>query len=175
MAEKKYSFDWVKVILIAAVVIMFGLLTKQCDDSKPAPGDLFIDSLKTIIKDQMHVADSLKKVAKGHDSVRTEYITYWRTKVKTLVQHDSIPCDSMLTIVVSMCDTLIVRDSVYISDLKKIIVTDSIIIDSQAQVIKLDSTKIADLDRKVVRLKRHRRWLLFGTGILGGAVLLNNR
>ena len=175
MAEKKYSFDWVKVSLIAAVVIMFGLLTKQCDDSKAVEADHLKDSLKTVIYNQMHVADSLKEVAKGHDSVRLEYITKWRTKVKTLVQHDSIPCDSMLTIVVSMCDTLIVKDSVYISDLKKIILTDSIIMDSQAQVIKLDSIKIADLDRKVVRLKKHRRWLLFGTGVLGGAVLINNR
>ena len=175
MAEKKYSFDWVKVSLIATVVIMFGLLTRQCDDSKAVEADHLKDSLKTVIYNQMHVADSLKEVAKGHDSIRTEYITKWRTKVKTLVQHDSIPCDSVLKIVVTTCDTLIIKDSVYISDLKKIIVTDSIIIDSQAQVIKLDSTKIADLDRKVVRLKRHRRWLLFGTGMLGGAVLLNNR
>jgi hypothetical protein len=175
MAEKKYSFDWVKVSLIATVVIMFGLLTRQCDDSKAVEADHLKDSLKTVIYNQMHVADSLKEVAKGHDSIRTEYITKWRTKVKTLVQHDSIPCDSVLKIVVTTCDTLIIKDSVYISDLKKIIVTDSIIIDSQAQVIKLDSTKIADLDRKVARLKRHRRWLLFGTGMLGGAVLLNNR
>jgi len=175
MAEKKYSFDKVKMILIAAVVIMFGLLTKQCDDTKAVEADHLKDSLKTTIRNQQRIADSLKLVANGNDSVRLEYITKWRTKVKTLVQHDTIPCDSMLTIVVNMCDTLIVKDSVYISDLKKIILTDSIIMDSQAQVIKLDSIKIADLDRKVVRLKKHRRWLLFGTGVLGGAVLINNR
>lgn len=175
MAEKKYSFDWVKVILIAAVVIMFGLLTRQCNDGKSTKGDIFIDSLKTIIKDQMHKADSLKLLAQSHDSIRTEYITQWRTKIKTVVQHDSIPCDSILPMVINTCDSIIVRDSIYISDLKKIIHTDSIIIDGQSQVIKLDSITIADLDRKVVRLKRHRRWLLFGTGILGGAVLLNNR
>lgn len=175
MAEKKYSFDWVKVSLIAAVVIMFGLLTRQCGDTKPTEGDKFVDSLKTVIKTQIHIADSLEELANDHDSVRLEYITKWRTKIKTLVQYDTIPCDSMLTIVVNMCDTLIVKDSVYISDLKKIILTDSIIMDSQAQVMNLDSIKIADLERKVVRLKRHRRWLLFGTGVLGGAVLLNNR
>jgi hypothetical protein len=77
--------------------------------------------------------------------------------------------------VVSTCDSIISKDSIYIKDLRDIIYTDSIIMDSQAQVIKLDSIKIADLDRKVVRLKRHRRWLLFGTGVLGGAVLINNR
>jgi hypothetical protein len=175
MVEKKYSFDWIKVSLIAAVVIMFGLLTRQCDDSKAVETDHLKDSLKTIIYNQMHLADSLKEVAKGHDSVRLEYITKWRTKIKTIIQHDSIPCDSILPMVVSTCDSIILKDSIYIKDLRDIIYTDSIIMDSQAQVIKLDSIKIADLDRKVVRLKRHRRWLLFGTGVLGGAVLINNR
>ena len=175
MTEKKYSFDWSKVLLLAAVVIMFGLLNKQCNDIKALDSDHLKDSLKTTIRNQQRIADSLKLVANGHDSIRLEYITQWRTKVKILVQHDSIPCDSVLPIVISTCDSIIVRDSIYISDLKKIILTDSIIMDSQAQVMNLDSIKIADLERKVVRLKRHRRWLLFGTGVLGGAVLLNNR
>ena len=175
MAEKKYSFDWSKVLLIAAVVIMFGLLNKQCNDIKALESDHLKDSLKTTIKNQKRIADSLKLVANGHDSVRLEYITQWRTKIKTIIQHDSIPCDSVLPMVISTCDSIIVRDSIYISDLKKIILTDSIIMDSQAQVMNLDSITIADLDRKVVRLKRHRRWLLFGTGVLGGAVLINNR
>ena len=175
MTEKKYSFDKVKMILIAAVVIMFGLLTRQCDDTKALETDHLKDSLKTTIRNQKRIADSLKLVANGNDSVRLEYITKWRTKIKTIIQHDSIPCDSILPMVVSTCDSIISKDSIYIKDLRDIIYTDSIIMDSQAQVIKLDSIKIADLDRKVVRLKRHRRWLLFGTGVLGGAVLINNR
>ena len=175
MTEKKYSFDKVKMILIAAVVIMFGLLTRQCDDTKAVETDHLKDSLKTTIRNQKRISDSLKLVANGNDSVRLEYITKWRTKIKTIIQHDSIPCDSILPMVVSTCDSIISKDSIYIKDLRDIIYTDSIIMDSQAQVIKLDSIKIADLDRKVVRLKRHRRWLLFGTGVLGGAVLINNR
>jgi len=141
MAEKKYSFDWSKVLLIAAVVIMFGLLNKQCNDIKALESDHLKDSLKTTIKNQKRIADSLKLVANGHDSVRLEYITQWRTKIKTIIQHDSIPCDSVLPMVISTCDSI----------------------------------TIADLEKKVVRLKRHRRWLLFGTGVLGGAVLINNR
>ena len=175
MVEKKYSFDKVKMILIAAVVIMFGLLTRQCDDSKAVETDHLKDSLKITIRNQQRIADSLKLVANSNDSVRLEYITKWRTKIKTIIQHDSIPCDSILPMVVSTCDSIILKDSIYIKDLRDIIYTDSIIMDSQAQVIKLDSIKIADLDRKVVRLKRHRRWLLFGTGVLGGAILINNR
>ena len=175
MTEKKYSFDKVKMILIAAVIIMFGLLTRQCDDSEAVETDHLKDSLKTTIRNQKRISDSLKLVANGNDSVRLEYITKWRTKIKTIIQHDSIPCDSILPMVVSTCDSIISKDSIYIKDLRDIIYTDSIIMDSQAQVIKLDSIKIADLDRKVVRLKRHRRWLLFGTGVLGGAVLINNR
>jgi hypothetical protein len=175
MTEKKYSFDKVKMILIAAVVIMFGLLTRQCDDTEAVETDHLKDSLKTTIRNQKRISDSLKLVANGNDSVRLEYITKWRTKIKTIIQHDSIPCDSILPMVVSTCDSIISKDSIYIKDLRDIIYTDSIIMDSQAQVIKLDSIKIADLDRKVVRLKRHRRWLLFGTGVLGGAVLINNR
>jgi len=175
MTLKKYSFDKVKMILIAAVVIMFGLLTRQCDDIKPVESNHLKDSLKTIISNQKRIADSLKLVATGHDSIRLEYITQWRTKIKTIIQHDSIPCDSVLPMVISTCDSIIVRDSIYISDLRKIILTDSIIMNSQAQVMSLDSIKIADLERKVVRLKRHRRWLLFGTSVLGGAILINNR
>ena len=175
MTEKKYSFDKIKMILIAAVVIMFGLLTRQCDDTEAVETDHLKDSLKTTIRNQKRISDSLKLVANGNDSVRLEYITKWRTKIKTIIQHDSIPCDSILPMVVSTCDSIISKDSIYIKDLRDIIYTDSIIMDSQAQVIKLDSIKIADLDRKVVRLKRHRRWLLFGTGVLGGAVLINNR
>ena len=175
MTEKKYSFDKVKMILIAAVIIMFGLLTRQCDDSEAVETDHLKDSLKTTIRNQKRISDSLKLVANGNDSVRLEYITKWRTKIKTIIQHDSIPCDSILPMVVSTCDSIISKDSIYIKDLRDIIYTDSIIMDSQVQVIKLDSIKIADLDRKVVRLKRHRRWLLFGTGVLGGAVLINNR
>ena len=175
MTEKKYSFDKVKMILIAAVVIMFGLLTRQCDNTEAVETDHLKDSLKTTIRNQKRISDSLKLVANGNDSVRLEYITKWRTKIKTIIQHDSIPCDSILPMVVSTCDSIISKDSIYIKDLRDIIYTDSIIMDSQAQVIKLDSIKIADLDRKVVRLKRHRRWLLFGTGVLGGAVLINNR
>jgi hypothetical protein len=175
MTEKKYSFDKIKMILIAAVVIMFGLLTRQCDDTEAVETDHLKDSLKTTIRNQKRISDSLKLVANSNDSVRLEYITKWRTKIKTIIQHDSIPCDSILPMVVSTCDSIISKDSIYIKDLRDIIYTDSIIMDSQAQVIKLDSIKIADLDRKVVRLKRHRRWLLFGTGVLGGAVLINNR
>lgn len=175
MTEKKYSFDKVKMILIAAVIIMFGLLTRQCDDTEALETDHLKDSLKTTIRNQKRISDSLKLVANSNDSVRLEYITKWRTKIKTIIQHDSIPCDSILPMVVSTCDSIISKDSIYIKDLRDIIYTDSIIMDSQAQVIKLDSIKIADLDRKVVRLKRHRRWLLFGTGVLGGAVLINNR
>jgi hypothetical protein len=175
MTEKKYSFDKVKMILITAVVIMFGLLTRQCDDTEAVETDHLKDSLKTTIRNQKRISDSLKLLANSNDSVRLEYITKWRTKIKTIIQHDSIPCDSILPMVVSTCDSIISKDSIYIKDLRDIIYTDSIIMDSQAQVIKLDSIKIADLDRKVVRLKRHRRWLLFGTGVLGGAVLINNR
>lgn len=175
MSKKKYSFDKVKMILITAVVIMFGLLIRQCDDTKAVETDHLKDSLKTTIRNQKRIADSLKLAANSNDSVRLEYITKWRTKIKTIIQHDSIPCDSILPMVVSTCDSIISKDSIYIKDLKDIIYTDSIIMDSQAQVIKLDSIKIADLDRKVVRLKRHRRWLLFGTGVLGGAILINNR
>ena len=175
MLKKIYSFDKIKVILIAAIVIMFGLLTKQCNNTVLTKENGFVDSLKTIIKDQKSIADSLKKKASSHDSVRLEYITKWRTKVKILMQYDSIPCDSVLPLVISTCDTIILRDSIYILDLKNIVFTDSIIMDSQDQVIKLYSIKIADLERKVVRLKKHRRWLLFGTSILGGAILLNSK
>ena len=175
MTEKKYSFDKVKMILIAAVIIMFGLLTRQCDDSEAVETDHLKDSLKTTIRNQKRISDSLKLVANGNDSVRLEYITKWRTKIKTIIQHDSIPCDSILPMVVSTCDSIISKDSIYIKDLRDIVYTDSIIMDSQAQVIVLDSIKIAKLEKDVTKLKKHRKWLFGSTAALTGILILSRR
>jgi hypothetical protein len=43
------------VLLIAAVVIMFGLLNKQCNDIKALESDHLKDSLKTTIKNQKRI------------------------------------------------------------------------------------------------------------------------
>ena len=172
MFIKKYSFDKVKVLLVTAVIILLGLVTKQCNNRIPVTTDLVKNSLKSLIHKQMHVADSLKKLAVKDDSVRTEYITKWRTKIKTIILHDSIPCDSALPIVISTCDSVIVKDSLYIRDLKHIIQVDSIIINSQAKVMRMDSVKIERLSKDVGRLKKHRRWLLVSTGVLAGVLIL---
>lgn len=171
---KKYAFDKIKLLLVAVIVILLGLLTKECDPQQPETNTLK-DSLKTVIKNQLQIVDSLKGVANKNDSVRIEYITQWRTKIKTIIQHDSIPCDSILPIVVSTCDSIISKDSIYISNLKNIIKADSIVINTQNKVMVLDSVTIANLEKDVKKLKRHRKWLLGSTGVFAGLFILTNR
>lgn len=173
---KKYPFDLTKIVLIAIIAILLGLLTNTCHSDLPGEDvSREKDSLKNVIAHQKHVADSLKLLADKDDSVRTEYITYWRTKIKTIIQHDSIPCDSVLPIVITVCDSIISKDSIYISDLKKIIKTDSVTIAVQDQMITMDSTSIANLQKEVKKLKRHRRWLLGSTGVLTAVLILTKK
>jgi hypothetical protein len=165
------------IIIIGLSIIVILLLFKSCnpDVEVAAESSREKDSLKNIIADQKHIADSLKHVAIKDDSVRVEYITQWRTKIKIMIEHDSIPCDSILPLVVTTCDSIISKDSIYIKDLRDIIYTDSIIMDSQAQVMVLDSTKIAKLEKDVTKLKKHRKWLFGSTAILTTILILSNR
>jgi len=165
------------LIIIGLSIIVILLLFKACDPGSGITQESSRekDSLKHIIADQKHIADSLKHVAVKDDSVRVEYITQWRTKIKIMIEHDSVPCDSILPLVVTTCDSIISKDSIYIKDLKDIIYTDSIIMDSQAKVMVLDSTKIAKLERDVIKLKKHRKWLFGSTAILTTILILSNR
>jgi hypothetical protein len=178
MSEEKKSKErlWLALLFTALVLIIILHFFKACTPDIPTgESSREKDSLKHIIAYQKRVADSLKTVANGHDSVRLEYITQWRTKIKTIIQHDSIPCDSILPMVVSTCDSIISKDSIYIKDLRDIIYTDSIIMDGQAQVMVLDSIKIAKLERDVAKLKKHRKWLFGSTAVLTTILILSKR
>ena len=176
MIVKKYPFDKTKLILIAIIAILIGLLSKSCNGSQftNKETDKEKDSLKIIISKQTQISDSLKLAANKNDSVRIEYITKWRTQIKTIIEHDSIPCDSVLPMVITTCDSIISKDSIYIADLKKIIKSDSIIIKNQNKVIILDSVTISNLQKDLRKIKRQRKWLIGSTGILAGLFILTN-
>jgi len=148
----------VLVIAVCLLVVLF-IGTKGCDGNVQPPIRDVTDSLKTVIKAQIKAQDSLKILAGRKDSVRVETIVKWRKLKEYVYVHDSIPCDSLLPIVITTCDSIVAADSAVISSLKKVIVADSLIIDSQAKVIVNDSLVIVGLNKDIKKHKRQKRWL----------------
>jgi len=146
------------VVGICLLAILF-IGTKSCSgDAQPPKRDI-TDSLKLVIKAQMKAQDSLKILAGRKDSVRVETIVKWRKLKEYVYVHDSIPCDSLLPIVINTCDSVIAADSAVIVSLKKVIVADSLIIDTQAKTIVNDSLVIVGLNKDIKKHKRQKRWL----------------
>lgn len=148
----------VLVLAICLLAVLF-IGTKGCSGDNQPPIRDVTDSLKTVIKAQIKAQDSLKILAGRKDSVRVETIVKWRKLKEYVYVHDSIPCDSLLPIVINTCDSVIAADSAVISSLKKVIVADSLIIDSQAKVIVNDSLVIVGLNKDIKKHKRQKRWL----------------
>ena len=158
-----------KYISIGIITILsILLLITHCNKPVIKPVDN-TNIYKEAIKKYLSKKDSLDKLSKSQDSVRIEYITKWRTKIKYI--HDSIPCDSALPIIVNHCDSIIYHDSVYINTLKQIIKVDSSIIHNQKFIIFADSVKIDSLNKDIKKHKRHKK-LLTGSLILTGAATI---
>jgi hypothetical protein len=130
------------------------------------------DSIKVQVYRNLSLRSKLIEKANKSDSVRTIYVTRWREKIKPIV--DSIPCDSALKIVVQECDTIIVKDSVAISDLKRVIVQDSIIITDQQKIIQGDSIQILGLKKDLKKQKRLTRLVAAIAVVLGDLQLLDS-
>jgi hypothetical protein len=146
------------VIFVCLLVVLF-IGTKGCEADVQPPIRDITDSLKAVIKAQIKTQDSLKLLAGRKDSVRVETIVKWRKLKEYVYVHDSIPCDSLLPIVINTCDSVIAADSAVISSLKKVIVADSLIIDSQAKLIVNDSLVIVGLNKDIKKHKKQKRWL----------------
>jgi hypothetical protein len=158
-----------KYIPLIIILLLIFVIFKDCNKPVIKPVDN-TNIYKQAIKKYLSKKDSLDKLSKPQDSIRIEYITKWRTKIKYI--HDSIPCDSALPIIVNHCDSIIYYDSVYINTLKQIIKVDSSIIHNQKSIIFADSVKIDSLSKDIRKHKRHKKLLTGGLILTGAAAII---
>lgn len=147
------------IVMAIACVFLF----KGCGEDIGAPSsDLSRenDSLKLVNSEKDRLNDSLLKLSKGHDSIRVEYKTRWK-----FMKQDTafIPCDSILPMVINLCDSIMYNDSAHISVLKQVIKNDSVTKSNYKRIINNDSTTIVGLNKKIKKQKR----LLIGSAAAG--------
>lgn len=156
------------------VLLVIALLWAFFRSCQPKTEQTYIypsKELKLAIIKNKALSDSLKKLNQKKDSVRIEYVTRWR-KLKGDTIFRSLPCDTILPIIVQACDSVIYADSVLIAGLKSVIKSDSLIIQKQDSVIRLDSLQILALNSEVRKQKRQKRLAIAGAGILGVIAVL---
>lgn len=154
------------IILVAIAVALTLYLGDGCNESPPIKDSS--DSIKTVIKTLVFKKDSLQGIASKKDSVRTKEVVKWRELKRYIYIHDTIPCDSLLPIVINTCDSVISADSSLIVTLKNVIRNDSSIISNQAKIIVSDSTQIAVLNKEIKKHKRHKVGLLAALAVMLG-------
>ena len=143
-------------ILFIVSLFIIALLLKKCN-TKPIQVITQIDSTN-IYKTQIN---ALKDSIKHLDTTRVKLVTKYRyIKGKT----DTIPCDTLINMIVNVCDTIILNDSIEIAKLKQINTKYSYIVKNDSVVI--DSLKHS---RKKY-FKGFKHGLIVGS--IGGAILV---
>lgn len=150
--------NWLKVLALILLIVLICLIPKCQNEPKQS-----INDFKPLIQKR----DSIIKVVEYRDSIRIVYKDKWR-KIKYT---DTIPCETLYHKVVAVCDTLIVKDSLLISEQGKLIKQDSVIIYKAFNRISSDSTQIALLQKKLKRQKLFTK-LSFGAGVIVGGALM---
>jgi len=167
--EKMRKYILPTLTLLGVIVVTF-LIFKACGDiapEQPITPDK-TDSLKKVITNQEKVKDSLLILANRKDSVRVEYITKWK---KLKGDTAFLPCDTILNLVISTCDSIIAIDSALIGDLKGVIKVDSGIIANYKKVVVNDSTTIVGLNREINKQKGQKK-LIGGIGAVGWLIAI---
>lgn len=149
--------NWLKVLALILLIVLVCLIP-DCQNEPKQP----VNEFKPLIKTR----DSIIKIVEYRDSVRIVYKDKWR-KIKYT---DTIPCETLYHEVVSVCDTLILKDSLLISEQGKLIKQDSVIIQKAFSRISSDSTQIVLLQKKLKRQKLFTK-LSFGAGVIVGGAL----
>ena len=126
-------------VIIGIVIGCLIMWLFRCE--KPQP------EVKPVTITEFKVRDSIITQVKTHDVIRTKYIDKYH------IIHDSLPCEEVLT----LCDTILVKDSVLISALYAVISVDSTIISKQQAIHGMDSITIQDLHRDLRRQKRRTK------------------
>lgn len=141
-------------------------LGRSCAPAVTIPNQT--DTLKKDVQKALQKRDSVKKEIVYKDSIRIKYVVKWRS-AKSL--RDSIPCDSLLPILINTCDSVIVKDSSEIKSMAVALFLDSIIIDAQQKIISVDSVQEIAYKKEIRKHKRQKRLIAIGAGILLGASL----
>lgn len=156
-----------KITFVVAALILLIVWLSPGGCSKPIPQSN-TSNLKDSINKVNVRRDSVKIVIKEVEKERIKYIVRWRD-VK--VNRDSLPCDSLVSVIINVCDTLIQKDSTEINALKKMVELDEFVIKEQRRVIVIDSVVDLKLRKEIRRHKRQKRLIVFGLGGLLGASL----
>ena len=147
-------------ILFIVSLFIIALLLKKCN-TKPVEVVSKVDSTN-IYKSQIN---ALKDSIKHLDTTRVKLVTKYRyLKGKT----DTIPCDTLINMIVNVCDTIILNDSIEIAKLKQINTVGSL--RPQWPVVKNDSIVIDSLKHSRKKyFKGFKHGLIVGS--IGGAIL----
>jgi hypothetical protein len=126
-----------------------------------------VEPLKEKIRTGLLKRDELKKESERKDSVRIVYITRWRKAKEEIKDNPQLPCDSVIPVVINLCDSIIKQDSSTIVSLKEVIKQDSILLSDYGSLVKKDSVQIAKLEKKLRFQKRLTKLAFFGGAVLG--------
>ena len=146
----EYKF-WALVALCLCVVLLFRF--KGCE-----PKPIKLIEVKKITQD-LKKADSIQQIVIKMDSVRFIEVVKWRY-LKT--NPERLPCDSLYTEVVSLCDTIILHDSLEINEYKALVRQDSIIIKDYQTLVRNDSMVITGLNKEIRKQKTQKRLIIAG-------------
>lgn len=139
-------------------LLIISLLLKKCN-TKHVEVVSKVDSTN-IYKSQIN---ALKDSIKHLDTTRVKLVTKYRyLKGKT----DTIPCDTLINMIVNVCDTIILNDSIEIAKLK-------LINTKYSYIVKNDSVVIDSLKHSRKKyFKGFKHGLIVGS--LGGAILVGS-
>jgi hypothetical protein len=141
---------------IAVLLAVLFWLFRGCD-SEPVKK---AEPLKEKIRTGLLKRDELKKESERKDSVRIVYITRWRKAKEEIKNNPQLPCDSVIPVVINLCDSIIKQDSSTIVSLKEVIKQDSSLFVDYQEQHRNDSTEIANLKKEVKKQKRQKNGII---------------
>lgn len=138
------------------------ILLSNCsgEDSKQP-----VDKSDSLIKANISLLDSIKILNDSVAHLDT-------TRVKTVIKYrylkgriDSIPCDTFVTKIIQICDTIIYNDSIEIMALKQINT-------HFAEIISNDNQIIINKNNEIDSLKNSKKkyWKGFKHGLIAGSI-----
>lgn len=140
----------ITIALLIIIAILLGLNYCQKEVIPITPKQINIDSIRAIERE----AYELKLLASSQSDTVIVYRNKWH---KAKPQFDTLPCDTALKLCISICDTLIVKDSLLIGTQKKVINKLDSALNGWKLVHSIDSTTIIGLKKENKKLKR-RVW-----------------
>lgn len=140
-------------------IIMTLLALRSCGSSPEnliTTNSLELKSEGEVLAKHLTIA---KKEEVKTDSVRTITITKWRNSKPTIL---TMPCDSIVPVLVTQIETIIQVDSCEIASQRRIISLQDSVIQNKVAIHSSDSTALREAKKEIKRQKL-QKWL-FGVG-----------